>query len=266
MTGSLKTNPEQRMGVLQHLRELRKRLLLAVIGVAVGGAVGWFLFDPVMAYLQRPLQSLTGRDPQLNFQTIGAAFDLRVTVAIWLGVIISSPWWILQIAMFIGPGLRRSEKMYAAAFGSAGVLLFLAGSFAGLLVIPQAVDVLLAFTPQDAATLLRADSFVSFCMHLVLAFGFSFLVPELLVALNFVGIVSVRSMLRAWRWAVVLCFTFAAIINPLPSPIPMILQALALLALYFLAVGISALHERHVRRRVAATDVPDAHGLPSGSQ
>lgn len=241
------------MGVLSHLRELRKRLLLIVVGVSAGTVGGWFLYDPVMAYLQKPLRDLTGRDPQLNFQTIGAAFDLRVSVALWVGVILSSPWWILQIALFIGPGLRRAEKMYVAAFGFAGIVLFLLGAWAGVLVIPQAVDVLIAFVPQDAATLLRADAFLSFCMHVILAFGLSFLVPELLVALNYTGVLSVGAMLRAWRWAVVVCFTFAAVINPLPSPVPMILQALALLALYFLAIGVSALHERHLGRQQLRT-------------
>lgn len=241
------------MGVLSHLRELRKRLLLIVVGVSAGTVGGWFLYDPVMAYLQKPLRDLTGRDPQLNFQTIGAAFDLRVSVALWVGVILSSPWWILQIALFIGPGLRRAEKMYVAAFGFAGIVLFLLGAWAGVLVIPQAVDVLIAFVPQDAATLLRADAFISFCMHVILAFGLSFLVPELLVALNYTGVLSVGAMLRAWRWAVVVCFTFAAVINPLPSPVPMILQALALLALYFLAIGVSALHERHLGRQQLRT-------------
>lgn len=241
------------MGVRSHLRELRKRLLLIVVGVSAGTVGGWFLYDPVMAYLQKPLRDLTGRDPQLNFQTIGAAFDLRVSVALWVGVILSSPWWILQIALFIGPGLRRAEKMYVAAFGFAGIVLFLLGAWAGVLVIPQAVDVLIAFVPQDAATLLRADAFISFCMHVILAFGLSFLVPELLVALNYTGMLSVGAMLRAWRWAVVVCFTFAAVINPLPSPVPMILQALALLALYFLAIGVSALHERHLGRQQLRT-------------
>lgn len=246
------------MGVFSHLKELRRRLLWCVLGIGLGTVGGWFLYDPVMEFLQSPLRELTSTDPQLNFQTIGAAFDLRVSVALWVGIILSSPWWILQIGLFIGPGLRRAEKMYVAAFGLAGLVLFLVGAWAGVLVIPQAVDVLIAFVPQDAATLLRADAFVSFCMHLILAFGLSFLVPEILVALNFTGVLSVRAMLKAWRWAVVVCFTFAAVINPLPSPVPMILQALALLALYFLAIGISALHERHIRRR---TPTPLAPGL-----
>lgn len=239
------------MGLLDHLDELRRRLLLALAGPLVGAVAGWALFDPVMAFLQRPLLSLPGGDARLNFQTVGASFDLRVTVALWIGVIASSPWWILQLTLFVGPGMRRREKLHAAAFGSAGVVLFLAGALSGMLVVPQAVEVLLSFTPSGAETLLRADSYVSFCMHLVLAFALCFLLPEVLVALNFAGVLPVGALLGAWRWAVVVCFTFAAVINPLPSPVPMILQALALVALYLLAVGVCALHERRLRRRRA---------------
>lgn len=239
------------MGLLAHLQELRRRLLLALVGPVVGAVAGWYLFDPVMAFIQMPLRSLPGADAQLNFQTVGASFDLRITLALWIGFLISSPWWILQLTLFVAPGMRRREKVHAAAFGGAGVLLFLGGALAGILVVPQAVEVLLSFTPADAQTLLRADSYVSFCMHLVVAFALSFLLPEVLVALNFTGVLPVRALLRAWRWAVVVCFTFAAVINPLPSPVPMILQALALLALYFLAVGVTALHERSLRRRLA---------------
>ncbi len=239
------------MGVFQHLRELRKRLILALIGIGMGTVVGWLVFDQAMDLLQAPLRDLSAATPQLNFQTVGAAFDLRLSVAVWVGLLVSSPWWILQIGMFIGPGLRRTEKIYVAAFGLTGVILFAAGSISGALVIPQAVEVLTSFIPADAATLLRADSFVSFCMRVILAFGLSFLVPEILVALDFVGVLRARTMLHAWRWAVVICFVFAAVINPLPSAAPMIVQALILLALYFLAIGISALHERHVTHRAA---------------
>ncbi|PWF27729.1 twin-arginine translocase subunit TatC [Ancrocorticia populi] len=241
------------MGVLDHLRELRKRLLWSLAGVLVGVIIGWFIFDPILGYLQGVLLDAAGRAGQLNFQTLGGALDLKFTVALWAGLILSSPWWIVQIATFIGPGLRKKERLFVAIFGTTGIILFAAGALAGVMVIPQAVHALIAFVPEGATTLLRADAFVSFCMKLILAFGVSFLIPEILVALNLVGALSVRSMLRGWKAAVVVCFTFAAMVNPVPSPIPMILQALALLALYFVAVGVSAVHESRLRRRNGIT-------------
>lgn len=254
MTAARRGNRQRAMSIGAHLRELRKRLALALVGIVAAMVVGWFLYPQVMELIQRPLTRLSGANPQLNFQTIVAAFELQLRVAFGLGLIIASPWWLYQIGAFIGPGLKRGEKIHAVAFGAVGALLFSSGAAAGVLVVPRAVSALTSFVPEGAATLVSADSYVSFTMYVVLAFALSFLLPELLVALNFLGLLSARAMLRGWRWAVVACFTFAAIINPLPSPVPMILQALGMLALYLLAVGIAALHERRRRR---ATDKAD---------
>ena len=97
--------------------------------------------------------------------------------------------------------------------------------------------------------LLQADAYIQFYIRLVLAFGISFLIPEILVMLNFLGVLSARTMLKGWRWATMVAFIFSAIANPLPTPWPVILQASALLALYFLAVGIAALHDWRRNRK-----------------
>lgn len=249
MSSARADNPERVMSIGAHLRELRKRLVLVLVGLAVGTTAGWFLYGHVMELIQCPLRELDGHHAQLNFQTIGAAFELQLKVAFWAGVLLSSPWWIYQIGAFIGPGLKRGEKIHALAFGGAGIVLFGAGAAAGVVVVPRAVGALLSFIPADAAALLSASSFVSFFIYLVLAFGMSFLLPEILVALNFLGVLSVRGMLRGWRWAVVVAFTFAAVLNPMPNPAPMVLQALGLVALYLLAVATCALREAAVRRR-----------------
>lgn len=241
------------MSVPSHLKELRKRLILIIVGLLIGTVVGWFFTMPILDFVQKPLTELTEATPKLNFQTLGGAFDLRLRVAFWASILLTSPWWILQIGLFVWPGLRRGERLHALAFGVAGVVLFGAGVFAGIQVVPKAIQILVSFIPKDAEMLLRADSYIGFYMLLVFAFGFSFLLPEILVALNFAGILSSRAMLRAWRWAVVVAFVIAALINPIPNPIPMIIQAFALIALYLLAVGISALRERIVKKREAST-------------
>lgn len=237
------------MTVLSHVRELRKRLLLVIAGLLVGTVAGWFFTVPVLQFIQQPLVEMTDQAPRLNFQTLGGAFDLRLRVAFWTGTIITSPWWILQIGLFVWPGLRKSERLHALGFGVAGVILFGAGVFAGIRVVPHAIQILVSFIPKDAEMLLRADSYLHFYMTLVFAFGLSFLLPEILVTLNFAGILSSRSMLKAWRWAVLVAFVIAAIINPIPNPIPMILQAFGLIGLYLLAVAISWGRERLLLRQ-----------------
>lgn len=238
-----KKNPEGYMRITEHLSELRKRLLLAVAGVFIAAIGGWFLVDPVLAWMQQPLADIQGARPRLNFQTIGAAFDMRIQISLWLGTLIACPWWIYQIGAFIAPGLRRNEKIYLLSFGFAGVILFGIGALSGVWVVPKAVQILNEFTPSGAEMLLRADSYISFFMRLVIAFGLSCLIPEILVALNFLRLIRARSMVKAWRWAVVLAFTFAAIANPLPTAWPMIIQAMGLLALYWVAVAICAVND-----------------------
>jgi sec-independent protein translocase protein TatC len=239
------------MRVADHLRELRKRLILALVGIGLACVAGWFLYEPAMAFISEPLTRIVDTSAQLNFQTISAALDLKLKVACWLGLLMSSPWWIFQAAAFIGPGLNRREKLHTAAFGLAGVILFGAGAYFGMLVAPRAVQIMVSFVPKDAAALLAASSYVNFYTYVVIAFGLSCLVPELLVAASFAGLVKARSLVRGWRIAVIAIFAFAAVANPLPSPLPMIIQAMAMLGLYAVAVLIAYARERHVAKRAA---------------
>lgn len=243
MPGQKKNNPQARMRVSEHLVELRKRLLLALAGILVASIGGWFLVTPTLNWMQAPLLAVSEQAPQLNFQTIGAAFDMRIQVSLWLGVLISAPWWIFQIGAFIAPGLKRKEKIYIASFGLVGILLFSGGALSGIWVIPKAVAILNSFTPDGALMLLRADSYITFFMRMVLAFGLSCLAPEILVALNFMGVMTAKTMLKGWRWAVVIAAVFSAVANPLPTAWPMIVQMSALIGLYLLAVGISAIND-----------------------
>lgn len=233
------------MSISGHLKELRKRLLLALTGITAGAIGGWFLYDTIMDYLTEPLVAMKDANTVINFPTIGAGLDLKMRVALWGGFLLSSPWWIYQIGAFIMPGLKRREKLYTVAFGAVGVLLFGAGAYSGLRMVPRAIEILQSFVPSEAFSVLQANTYVDFYLRLVILFGISFLLPEILVALNFLGVLSSRMMLRGWRWAVIVAFTFAAIANPLPSPWPMIIQAMMLVMLYLLAVLISWIRERY---------------------
>nr|WP_216378390.1 twin-arginine translocase subunit TatC [Arcanobacterium phocae] len=236
------------MGIFAHIRELRKRLVLALLGIVIGTVPGWYLYEPVMRFIQEPVRQSQNAELALNFQTIGAAFDLKLTVAIWLSILLTSPWWITQVGLFIAPALKRREKLYVLLFGVVGVILFSSGAISGVWMAPRAVEILQSFVPEGAVSLLQANAYVTFYMRLVIAFGISFLLPELLVVLNFLGLMSAKTMIKGWRWATVVAFVFAAIANPLPSPWPMIVQALFLLALYLLAVLVSWIRERVVTR------------------
>ena len=256
------------MSISGHLKDLRKRVLFALLGITVGAVGGWFLYEPVMGYITAPLFDIQDAGTQINFPTIGAALDLKLRVAIWIGLIISSPWWIYQLGAFIIPGLKRKERLYVFAFGAVGVLLFAGGATTGVWLVPRAVEILQSFVPVGGVSLLQADTYVDFYLRLVILFGISFLIPEVLVALNFLGVLGSRAMLRSWRWAVLVAFIFAAIANPLPSPWPMIMQALILVALYLVAVLISWINERYRkygrRLRPAAKSQDGGEGAAAG--
>lgn len=228
------------MAWADHLCELRRRLLASLIGIGVAAIGGWFLVDPILARMQAPLVGLSGSGVALNFSTLGSALDLRISVAAWLGVLLAAPWWIFQLGAFIGPGLKRREKGFIAAFGLVGIILFAGGALSGMWVVPKAVSVLSTFTPDGAVMLLRADTYIQFFMRIVLAFGLSGLAPEVLVALNVFARVSARTLAKGWRWALVGAAVFSALANPLPSAWPMLLQMAALMALYGGALAIAA--------------------------
>ncbi|WP_303324784.1 twin-arginine translocase subunit TatC [Actinomyces radicidentis] len=251
-----KTNPEGVMSIGDHLRELRHRLLIAVGAILVGAVVGYFFSTQAINLLQSPLEAVraTGRTVNLNFDTLTGAFDLRLRVSLWLGLLGTSPIWIYQLWAYMAPGMTRKEKRYAWGYGIASVLLFASGVALGILIMPHAVLILMDFLPTTTSGLLQYSYYFSFVMRLLLVFGIAFLLPELLVALNQLGILKGRTMLKGWRWAVVFIFAFMAVANPLPDPWSMILMALPICGLYFGACWLSIRHDKRQEKKRARLD------------
>lgn len=242
------------MPLAQHLRELRNRLLSAFLGIALASIAGWFLYDPLAALMVEPLEGIRerGGSAELNFGTIGIAFELQMKMSIFIGLFISSPWWILQGWLFIAPALRRKEKIMALSFTGAGVLLFLLGGLMGWLILPRAVLILTGFAPEFAVNLLDARTYYRFFMQIIGAFGVSFLLPVVMVGVNFLGLMSGRSFLKGWRWAVIGVALFSALVNPLPDAWSMIAIMGPMLFFYFAAAGLCIIHDKRTAKRKAA--------------
>lgn len=235
------------MPLREHLTELRNRLFFSLIGVVVGAMIGWFLFSPVFEVLQRPLLDVAERQNALvsvNFAGLATALDIRFKVAFFLGLILSSPWWLYQLWAYIAPGLTGKEKRYTVGFVAASVPLFLGGIGIAWFIFPHAVEILTSFRPDGTQQLLDAEMYLNFAMRLLVAFGLAFVFPVVMVALTWVGIVPWRVWLKAWRWAVLLIFIFAAVMTPTPDAITMIAMAIPMCVLYFGAVGIGALRTK----------------------
>jgi sec-independent protein translocase protein TatC len=235
------------MPLRDHLVEARRRILLSVAGVLVGAVGGWFLFDPAFERLQQPILDVAAsRDAavSINFAGVATALDLRLQVAVFLGVLVSSPWWLYQVWAFIAPGLKRREKLYTLAFLGSAIPLFAAGVVVGFYLLPRAVELLTTFVPDHATNLIDAEQYLSFAMRMIVAFALGFVFPVVMVALSWLGIVSTRAWLRGWRWAVLVIFLFAAIATPTSDALSMVVLAVPMTALYFGAIGIGALRRR----------------------
>jgi sec-independent protein translocase protein TatC len=245
---------ERRMSLGSHLKELRVRLSWSAGFLVVGTAIGWFLFEPVFKILQAPLLEVTkarGIEAVVNFGTVVSAFDLRVQVSIFLGVIITSPFWLYNLWAFVSPGLKTRERRFALGFLFSSVPLFLSGAYIAWSSLPSFVIVLIGFTPEGSSNVINASDYILFAIRIVLVFGLAFVMPVLLVLMNFANIVTGKAILKGWRVAVLVIALVSALATPTADPMSMFLLMGPLAALYFIAVGIAVLNDKRRARRDA---------------
>ena len=257
------------MSLGDHLRELRRRIVISLIAIVIGAGLGWWKYQEIFNRLTAPVNEVAADRgatiTTVNFSGMTDAFSILITVGLFVGVVIASPVWLYQIWAFIVPGLTSREKRTAVLFIGAAVPLFLGGCALGYLTLPRAAHALLSFTPSSATNILPADSYLNFVLKFILAFGLAFLLPVFLVGLNAAGVLPARVMIRGWRPAVFLIFLFAAMMTPSPDPWSMIFLALPMVALFFAAVGIGALLDRRRAKRdvsVAWRNLPDDQASP----
>jgi sec-independent protein translocase protein TatC len=261
-------DPEGRMSLGGHLRELRNRAAVAALAIAVGGSVGWIYYSPLLERLQAPIRQVAeARHTQLvaiNFGGSGITgpFAVKVKVAIFVGLLIASPVWIYQVWAFIMPGLTKRERRYAIIFVSASVPLFLAGAALAWVTFPKAVVTLLDLTPKGGSNFTDADTYLTFITRFILAFGLAFLLPVLMVGLNLAHVLPGRIMLKSWRVSVFLIALFAAIMTPTPDALTMLFLAVPMVALFFIAVGIALLIDRSRARKNPYTELSDDEASP----
>lgn len=270
------------MTLIEHLHELRHRLGLALLGIIVGGVIGFVWFQaapfgiPTLGellkgpYCQLPehLRANIGHGCQLLATAPFEAFLVQFKVGIAAGAVLFSPVWLYQLWAFITPGLYAKERKFALVFVSCAVVLFAAGAVLAYVVVPQALKVLLNFGGGDIITALKGDDYVSFMLALLIVFGVSFELPLLVVMLNRVGVLP-YAKLRKWRrGAIFALFVFAAVATPGNDPFSMLALAGALTVLFELAVQISRVHDKRKGRREAENwgDLSDDEASPLNYQ
>lgn len=243
------------MSLGQHLIELRKRLFRSAIAVLLGAVIGWFVYPWVWDGLRAPIEIIAeSRSAVLNYQGITTAFDVHMQIAIYAGILISSPVWLYQIFAFLVPGLTGKEKRYTFGFVFTAIPLFLAGCVAGWFVVPHIVILLNSFVPAEDAAFIDAKDYLGFVLKLILAVGIAFVLPVFLVLLNFVGVMSARAILKGWRIAILMITLFTAIATPAADPFSMFLLAVPMVFLYFVAVGVAFWHDAIAARKLKRLD------------
>lgn len=204
-------NDEGRMSLKEHLVEARNRLFKSLIALALGTIAGFFLYDQLLALIIAPVNAAGGA---VNFTAVMSPFDIMIKVALFVGLVISSPVWIYQIWAFIVPGLKKKERRMSMAFAAVAVPLFLFGVSMAYFILPFALHFFIGLTPVNSEILVTVDSYLPFVFRLLLAFGLAMLVPVLMVGLNMVGVLSSKVILKNWRITVFLIALVAAMAAP----------------------------------------------------
>lgn len=240
------------MSLGEHLVELRKRLMRSALAVLAFTIAGFWAAEYVWDALRTPVVAIAERHQAIiNYPSISGAFDIRIQIALVIGIVASSPIWLYQLFAFLVPGLNQREKRYTFGFFFSAVPLFLAGCVAGWWVFPHIVEVLASFVPEEDASFFDAKYYLDFVLKLVLATGIAFVLPVFLVLLNFIGILRGTTILKGWRWAILAITIFTAIATPAADVIAMFLLAIPMIALYFAAVAIAIARDRITDRRQA---------------
>ena len=261
-------DPEGRMPLVDHLRELRDRIVKSLLAIVPLTIIALFFAKDIMGFFAAPVplcetaqeaarvRESGERCAQLVQQGLTSPFTTYMKVSFVSALVAATPVWFYQLWAFLAPGLHRHEKKYALLFVGCGVPLFVGGGAFAYWILPHAIPMLLGFSYDESNLLVSIDDVISLSMKLVLAFGFAFQLPLILVMLNIGGVLSGRRMLRWWRGMVMGIAVFSAVVTP-TDPLSMIALAVPITLLYFGAVGIAILNDKRRDRRDPYADLAD---------
>jgi sec-independent protein translocase protein TatC len=239
------------MPLLDHLRELRKRIIRAAFFILIFSILGFVYYNQIITTLAEPVCDLklaqssgSNNCGSLFISGVLGPLNLQVKVAFLTGVIVSAPFWLYQLWAFIAPALHRKERRKSVLFIIAATPFFTLGAALAYYILPIAIRVLFGFTPDSLNNLVRFDDYLSFVLRIILIFGLAFELPVFLVSLNLIGILSGRAILKPWRFAIFGITVFVAAFSPTADPLSMAALALPLIVFYFGAGGIALLVDK----------------------
>jgi sec-independent protein translocase protein TatC len=227
-----RANPEARMPLMDHIRELRNRVIKIALAVAIGSAIGWVIYPHVWHFIEtpycripQPKSAFDGKGCHLFVTGLFDALFLRLQVSIATGVILASPVWLYQLWAFIAPGLYRRERRWAYYFVGAALPLFAVGATLSYFAMSRGIHFLLDMIPTNVSAIITINTYLSYATAMLLIFGLAFELPLVFVLLNLAGVLT-HQRFRKWRRSIIfLVFVFAAVATPSPDPISMLLLA-----------------------------------------
>ena len=258
------SNSDGRMPLMDHLRELRNRLVKICLALIVGVGIGLIpaIWYPVWNLVERPfcratINGMTGCHKigdQLTLQGVLDPFMLRVEIAFFFGLIVTSPVWLYQLWAFVAPGMYRREKKWTYLFVGTAVPLFVAGAFIAYFAMSRGLAYLLHLTPHGVVNLPPVSTYLGYFTYMLIGFGLAFELPLLLLMLNIAGVLS-HAFFKRWRRLMIFgVFVFAGIASPSPDPVTMLLLAVPCLVLMEIAEIIIWFNDRRRAARAGLYD------------
>lgn len=248
-------NPQAAMPLMEHLAELRRRLVISVLSVGLAIIPAWLNYQSIFAFLRKPFDAVvkqTSSDASLTLGGVIDPFTLQIQVSLVSATLISAPIWLFQSWRFITPGLHKNEKRWTLLFVATSTPLVFLGAWFAYLVMPISLQVLIGFTPDNVSNLIAVDRYFDFFFKMVMVFVIGALIPFFLVALNFAGFLKATQIRKWWRIIVMATLLFGAVATPTGDPLNMALVSLPILGLIVIAWAIASLNDFRRRKKSKA--------------
>ena len=242
----------------EHLGELRRRVIISVIAFLVAATIAVFAYEPILHFLLHPLCSVDASTA--HHTSAGNSFiqtsngtcnlfvtspldglSLRVKIALFGGLVLSSPIILFQIWRFVTPGLKASERRYAIPFVLSAFVLFLAGAATAYITLPHALGWLKSVGGPNLQAIYDPIPYLGLILLMMTIFGLTFEFPVVLVSLELAHVVTPARLLKSWRWAIIIIVVVAAVFTPSSDPFSMFALAIPLTLFYFISIGIGKL-------------------------